>query len=85
MDNYIRIPCENGILTQSHNLNPIENLGRELKIALHRRSPSHLTEVEQIYKEEWENIRKSRCAKLIQTDPRRLGAVIAAKGTSPKY
>ena len=47
--------------------------------------PSNLTELEQIYKEEWEKIPKSRCAKLIQTYARRLEAVIAARGASTKY
>ena len=65
-------------------LNPIENLWKDLKIAVHRRSPSNLTELEQICEEEWEKIPKSRCAKPIQTYPRRLEAVIAAKGTSTK-
>ena len=45
-----------------------------------------MTDLEQICKEEWENIPKSRCVKLIETwYPRRLEAVIAAKGASAKY
>ena len=71
--------------SQILDLNSIENLRKDLKIAVHRRSPSNLTELEQICKEEWEKIPKSRCAKLIQTHPRRLKAVIAAKGSSTKY
>ena len=50
---------------QSPDLNPIENLWKDLKISVHRRSSSNLTEFKQIYKEEWEKIPKSRCAKLI--------------------
>jgi len=65
-------------------LNPIENLWKDLKIAVHRRSPSNLTELEQICKEEWEKLPKSRCAKLMQTYPRRLKAVITAKCASMK-
>ena len=53
--------------SQSPDLNPIENLWKDLKIAVHRHSPSNLTGLEQIYKEEWEKIPKSRCAKLMQT------------------
>ena len=60
-------------------LNAIENLWKDLKIAVHRRSQSNLTELEKICKEEWEKIPKSRCAKLIQTYTRRLEAVITAK------
>ena len=72
-------PCQNP------DLNPIENLWKDLKIPVHRRSPSNFTELEQIYKEEWEKIPKSKCAQLIQTYSRRLEAVITAKSTSTKY
>ncbi|MBN3311598.1 CNTP5 protein, partial [Atractosteus spatula] len=60
-------------------LNPIENLWKELKTAVHKRSPSNLTELELFCKEEWARISVSRCAKLIETYPKRLAAVIAAK------
>ena len=53
--------------TQSPDLNPIEYLWKDLKIAVHKHSPSNLTELEQICKEEWGEIPKSRCAKLIQS------------------
>ncbi|MGH0158076.1 UNVERIFIED_CONTAM: hypothetical protein FKN15_038681 [Acipenser sinensis] len=69
--------------SQSPDLNPIENMWKELKIAVHQRSPSNLTELEQFCKEEWAKIAVSRCAKLVETY--RLMAVIAAKGTSTKY
>ena len=71
--------------SQNPDLNPIENLEKDLKIAVHQGSPSNLTELEQICKEEWEKIPKYRSAKLIQTYPRRLEAVITAKGSSTKY
>ena len=38
-----------------------------------------------IYQEEWDNLSKSRCAKLVEIYPRRFEAVIAAKGPSTKY
>ena len=71
--------------SQSPDLNRIEHLWKDLKIAVPRRSPSSLTELEKICKEEWEKISKSRCVKLIQTYQRRLKAVIAAEGAFPKY
>ena len=71
--------------SQSPDLNPIENMWKELKIAVHQRSPSNLTELEQFCKEEWAKIAVSRCAKLVETYPNRLMAVIAAKGASTKY
>ncbi|KAI4877318.1 hypothetical protein NFI96_002514 [Prochilodus magdalenae] len=71
--------------SQSPDLNPMENLWKELKTALHKRSPSNLTELELFRKEEWAKISVSRCAKLIETYPKRLAAVIAAKGGTTKY
>jgi hypothetical protein len=38
--------------SQSPDLNPIDNLGKDLQIVVHRRSPSNLTELEKICKEE---------------------------------
>ena len=71
--------------SQSPDLNPIENLWNELKTAVHKWSPTNLNELEQFCKEEWENIAKSRCAKLVETNPNRLKAEIKAKGGSTKY
>ena len=71
--------------SQSPDLNPIEHLGRDLKIAVQQRSPSNLTEFERICREHWDNLPKYRCAKLVASYPRRLKAVIAAKGASTKY
>ncbi len=39
--------------SQSPDLNPIEHLWRDLKMAVHGQSPSNLTEIERICKEEW--------------------------------
>ena len=72
-------------LSQSPDLNLIEHLWRDLKIAVQRRSPSNLTEPERICREEWEKLPKYRCAKLVVSHTRGLYAVIAAKGASTKY
>ena len=56
-----------------------------MKIAVLQLSPSNLTELERICREEWEKLPKYRCAKLVASYPRRLKAVIAAKGVSTKY
>ena len=71
--------------SQSPDLNPIENLWHDLKIAVHQRNPSNLKELEQFCLEEWTNIPVARYAKLIETHPKRLAAVIAAKGGPTKY
>ena len=65
-------------------MNPIEHLWRDLKIVVQRRSPSNLTELERIW-EKWEKLPKYRFAKLVVSYPRRLDAVITAKGASNKY
>ncbi len=71
--------------SQSPNLNPIEHLWRDLKMAVHQRLPSNLTELERICKEEWQRIPKSRCEKLVASFPKRLMAVLNQKGASTKY
>lgn len=54
-------------------------LWRDLKMAVFRCFPSNLIEFERICQEDWEKLPKSRCSKLVETYPRRLEAVIAAK------
>ena len=71
--------------SQSPDLNPIKHLWRELKIAVQQRSPSNLTELERICREEWKKLPKYRCANLVALYPRILKAVIAAKGASTNY
>ena len=71
--------------SRSPNLNPIEHLWRDLKIAVQQRSPSNLTELESICREEWEKLPKYRCAMLVASYSRRPESVIAAKGASTKY
>ena len=77
----------NGLVKASDGVgfNPIENLSYDLKIAVHQRNPSILKELEQFCLEEWAKIPVARCAKLIQTCPKRLAAVIATKGGSTNY
>ena len=57
--------------TQSLDLNPIEHLWRDLKIAVQQRSPCNLTELERICREEWEKLPKYRCANLVESYPRK--------------
>uniref|UniRef100_A0A8C5DZM8 Tc1-like transposase DDE domain-containing protein n=1 Tax=Gouania willdenowi TaxID=441366 RepID=A0A8C5DZM8_GOUWI len=69
--------------SQSPDLNPIEHLWRDLKMAVHR--PSNLMELERFCKEEWAKVATDRCAKLVASYSKRLEAVIAAKGATTKY
>ncbi|KAK3556629.1 hypothetical protein QTP70_010824 [Hemibagrus guttatus] len=50
--------------SQSPDLNPIENLWRELKIRVMARRPSNLKELELIAKDEWAKIPVETCKKL---------------------
>ena len=66
---------------QSLDINTIENIWKE-KIAVHKHSPSNRTlnlKLELFCKEEWTKMLASRCAKLVQTYPKRIAAVTAAK------
>jgi len=71
--------------SQSPDLNPIEHLWRDLKMAVHQRLPSNLTELERICKEKWQRIPKYRCEKLVVSFPKRLMAVLDQKCASTKY
>jgi hypothetical protein len=66
-------------------LNQTKYLWTDLKIAVQRCPQSNLTELERVCREEWQELPKYRCAKLVASYPRRLEAVIAAKGVSTKY
>jgi transposase len=48
--------------SQSPDLNPIKHLWRDLKITVQQHSPSNLTKLEMICREEWEKRPKYRCA-----------------------
>lgn len=69
----------------SPDLNPIENLWRELKSAIGERNPANIQELEQTAKEEWEKLAADRFKKLIDGYKKRLEAVIVAKGCAIKY
>jgi len=67
--------------SQSPDLNSIENLWQDFIISVYRCFPSNLTELELFVKKT--NV--SRSAKLVETYPKRLAAVIAGKAVSTKY
>ena len=56
----------------SPDLNPVEHLWKDLKIAVSRKHPSNLKDLEQFAKEEWSKIPVERCRKLADGCKKRL-------------
>ena len=71
--------------SQSPDLNIIENLWNDLMTAVHARKPKNLTELEAFCKEEWARIPPQKVQRLLTNYPKRLEAVILAKGGTTKY
>ena len=72
---------------QSPNLNPIEHLWGYLKrrLAEHEIPPNRVHELWDRIEAEWEKIAVEECQKLIESMPRRVQAVLKAKGGYTKY
>jgi transposase len=71
--------------SQSPDLNPIENLWRELKLKIQSRDPKNITELKKICMQEWNKIASESCKRLIVNYSKRLAAVITNKGYATKY
>ena len=72
---------------QSPDLNPIECLWQHLKRKLgeYEKAPSGVLELWERVEKEWNAIRKEVCQNLIESMPRRIEAVLKAKGGYTKY
>ncbi|KAK6318927.1 hypothetical protein J4Q44_G00101380 [Coregonus suidteri] len=71
--------------SQSPDLNPIENLWRELKVRIAQRQPRNLKDLEKVCMEEWAKIPAAVCANLVKTYRKRMISVIANQGFCTKY
>ncbi|CDQ82348.1 unnamed protein product [Oncorhynchus mykiss] len=71
--------------SQSPDLNPIENLWRELKVRIAQRQPRNLKDLEKVCMEEWAKIPAAVCANLVKNYRKRMISVIAKKGFCTKY
>ncbi len=70
--------------SQSPDLNPIENLWRELKIWVAKHQPWNLNNLERICKETWDKIPSEMCANLVANYKKHLTSVIANKSFATK-
>ena len=72
---------------QSPDLNPIEQLWEHLKRRLgeYPNPPGGILELWERTQEEWSKIEPSVCQNLIESMPRRIKAVLEAKGGYTKY
>jgi hypothetical protein len=72
---------------QSPDLNPIEHLWNHLKrrLGAYKEPPGGMEELWRRVDEEWNKIPVEVCQKLIESMPRRVEAVIKAKGAYTKY
>ncbi len=71
--------------SQFPDLNPIENLWRELKLRVSKRQLRNLNDLERTCKEEWTKIPPEMCANLVTSYKKRLTSVLANKGLCTKY
>ncbi len=69
----------------SPDLNPIENLWGIVKRKMRDTRPNDADELKATVKETWVSIPPQQCHKLITSMPRRIEAVIKAKGAPTKY
>lgn len=70
---------------QSPDLNIIEHVWEELARKLYESNFNSVDQLKQGIRREWNNITPEFCANLVQSMPRRLEAVIKAKGFASKY
>ena len=70
---------------QSPDLNIIENIWSTIKRNVGRHNPQSANDLWTYIQEEWENISTSDIGHLYDSIPRRLKAVLLAKGSQTKY
>lgn len=71
--------------SQSPDLNPIENLWKDLKDAVGAHKIKNNDEIWHIIQREWESIPLQKCQKLVDSMPKRCAAILRNKGHAIKY
>ncbi len=66
-------------------LNPIDNIWGVVKMKMRNKRPKNADELKATFKETWASIPAQQCHKRITSMPRRIKAVIKAKGAPTKY
>ena len=69
----------------SSHLNPIENLWGIVKKKLHKHQPNTCEQLKDAIKTCWNEVTPHECQQLIHSMPRRIEAVIKARGDATKY
>ncbi|GFX17365.1 transposable element Tcb1 transposase [Trichonephila clavipes] len=69
----------------SSDLNVIENLWSHLETAVQKHQITSKEQLKSVMQEEWLNIAPETTRHLVESMPRRLEAVISAKGYATKY
>uniref|UniRef100_A0AAZ3QDH4 Tc1-like transposase DDE domain-containing protein n=1 Tax=Oncorhynchus tshawytscha TaxID=74940 RepID=A0AAZ3QDH4_ONCTS len=72
-------------ISQSPDLNPIENLWAELKKHVRARRPTNLNQLHQLCQEEWAKIHPTYCGKHVEGYLKRLTQVKQFKGNTTKF
>ncbi|CAG9565363.1 unnamed protein product [Danaus chrysippus] len=70
---------------QSPDLNPIEHIWSILKKNIRRHSISNKQALLAALQQEWKNISREECFRLVESMPKRVAAVIKSKGGPTKY
>ena len=70
---------------QSADMNPIENLWGDLKIAVRRHQPTSKVQLKAVLQDEWQRKAHERCQNLVNCMPTKISALIRAKGLCTKY
>ncbi len=71
--------------SMSPDLNPIEHLWGILKRQVEHHSPYSIQSLKKVILEEWKKIDLAKCCQLVNSMPRRLGAIIKNHGGHTKY
>ena len=71
--------------SQSHDLNPIENLWKTLGVKVRERNPTNTEDLSVKLQKEWSKISIEDCQELIRSCSQKCAAVIESNGSFTKY